>query len=108
MTYSNSLQLKDIPKFRKWCKSLLMNNVMTVEFINDDGSKCNMRCTLNKELMPELSESNALPLLKSCNSVDSKKSRASIDTPLEVWDLDVQAWRFFYVNRVLSVSFILE
>lgn len=74
---------------REGLKRLLQENVLVVSFIKADGTKREMRCTLDPNLLPELPESKT-----------EKPKRAVSREVLPVYDLDKQGWRSFRLDSV--------
>lgn len=68
----------------------LKENVLNITFLKKDGDRRTMRCTLDgtKVDIPETKGSNKKPNLSICS----------------VWDLDLNQWRSFRVESVISVE----
>jgi hypothetical protein len=64
-----------------WLKSCLRDGVVTVNFVKNDGTERNMKCTLSKEIVPPVVSENV------------KKVRAVSNDVLPVYDIDAQGWR---------------
>lgn len=71
-------------------RDLLRKEVATVVFTKRDKSERMMHCTLMTEYLPEF----------DTNSSTSKPSEQIIT----VWDLEVNAWRSFRVDSILSIN----
>lgn len=69
----------------------LFENVVTVNFTKVDGSERIMKCTLNKEYLPEKIEVESKDLLWDDRRNMSKES-------LSVWDIEANGWRSFRWN----------
>lgn len=74
-----------------WLKSVLRDGVVTVNFIKGDGTERTMKCTLSKELVPQVVSENV------------KKVRAISNDVLPVYDVDAQGWRSFRWDSIKSV-----
>lgn len=69
----------------------LFENVVIVNFTKVDGSERIMKCTLNKEYIPEKIEVESKDLLWDDRRNMSKES-------LSVWDIEANGWRSFRWN----------
>jgi hypothetical protein len=72
--------------------TLLRDGVVSLEFTKSDGSIRTMRCTLAEGLVPE-------------TIVDESKPKRAVNPDVQaVWDLEVEGWRSFRWDRLLSAS----
>lgn len=99
---------------RDWVRSLAQKNEITVTFVKADGTVRDMRCTLDPDLIPEVSMpkgNTAAP--KTIDPVDgiireSKPRKQPDEHSMRVFDLDVQQWRSFRFDRLQKISVVLE
>ena len=71
-------------------KELLKSNVVEVVFWKANGEKRTMNCTLQSTFLPE--------------EVETEKTRKQNDEVLSVWDTEVNGWRSFRFDSVISYS----
>lgn len=75
-------------------KSLLQENIATVTFIKNDGSERTMKCTLNKELIPQkVHETKRI----------NEQVRAVSNEVLPVYDLIAEGWRSFRLDSITKI-----
>jgi hypothetical protein len=75
-------------------KSLLQENIATVTFIKNDGSERTMKCTLNKELIPQkVHETKRI----------NEQVRAVSNEVLPVYDLITEGWRSFRLDSITKI-----
>lgn len=78
------------PEAQTFLKEALTDGTMLVTFTKKDGTERKMRCTLQEAYKQEPKESTS--------------TRSVPTTSLAVYDLDVQGWRSFRWDSILSVS----
>jgi hypothetical protein len=66
----------------------LFENVVTINFVKVNGDNRVMKCTLNKQYLPEKIEIESKDLLWDDRRNMSKES-------LSVWDVEANGWRSF-------------
>ena len=82
------------PSDRLLLKDALKSAVVKVKFLKASSEKRIMHCTLDSDMIPE----DKIPAGGSKRVTDKEQ------TSLPVFDLDLQEWRSFTYNRVLSWS----
>ena len=87
--------LKTPSKRKDQLLKLLAEGEINVTFIKKDDTLRNMKCTLDRSIIP----ATVFPNI----SVQSEKSYTETDT-LRVYDLENQGWRAFNVTRVTKAS----
>jgi hypothetical protein len=92
-----SLNEKDLELFKRWLKALLANGVVTVTFIKKDGTERVMNCTTATSFIPTL-----VPAL------DSKKEKKINESVMNVYDVELSAWKSFRWESVKQVRITLE
>jgi WYL_2, Sm-like SH3 beta-barrel fold len=101
---------KDVHTFatkegKKWLKSVLNTNIVTITFTKNDGTERVMNCTLDTKIVPQvIHETN------TDNPIDfpkTKKVRAISDDVLPVYDVEAQGWRSFRWDSVTKLEFKL-
>lgn len=65
--------------------------IVLVEFIKADGTVRRMRCTTDKEFIPQKDETE-----------EKTKTRRRSEDVMVVWDLEKEGWRSFRFDSVLS------
>jgi len=80
---------------KKWLKSALATEILTVTFIKKDGSERKMKCTLMADKIP----SEKMPK-------GSEKSKN--DEVLPVFDIESDGWRSFRWDSISSVQIIAD
>lgn len=80
---------------RKWLHEHLVYGPVTVSFTKKDGTKRDMRCTLNPALTVEYQKKT------------DKEKQPNPDVKF-VYDLDKKEWRSFRYDSILSVTFDLN
>lgn len=90
--------LKGIPT-KTDLKSLLEQNVLTVDFTKLDGDKRVMTCTLREDMKPDTTKDDAM---------SQKAVRAVSDAVVSVWDVNARGWRSFRYDRINSVDIVDE
>jgi hypothetical protein len=75
-----------------WLKSVLRDGIATVVFEKNDGTERTMKCTLSKEIVPQVVSENV------------KKVRAVAVDSLPVYDVEAQGWRSFRWDSIKSVE----
>jgi len=63
----------------------LHSGIITVVFTKVDGTERTMKCTLNREYLPEQTDIQE----------HETKSKTKPDTSIAVWDVEKEAWRSF-------------
>lgn len=106
--YSRSTD-EERQEFRQFFKSILSDNVVTIEFTKTDGSSRIMICTLSEQHGAEHKIANdQLDLFKAATQLtESEKTnqkKVNIDTQT-VWDCESAAWRSFRWDRLKRVEF---
>lgn len=71
-------------------KKLLNTGVVEVTFTKVNGDKRLMTCTLQSSFLPE--------------EVETEKTRKQNDEVISVWDTEVNGWRSFRFDSVISYS----
>jgi hypothetical protein len=84
----------EIAMFRNWLVSHLTMGPMTITFTKKDGDTRVMRCTLDPNQLPPVTE------------VRESKKKENLDT-LSVFDLNKNEWRSFIIKNVKRVEFEL-
>ena len=94
--------------FRDWVRGLLDVAEITVTFVKADGSLRDMRCTLDRDIIPPQPprELNRAPV---DGIVREDRHIAALTEPEEnhtqkVFDLDAGAWRSFRYDRLKKVT----
>jgi len=94
--------------FRDWVRGLLDVAEITVTFVKADGSLRDMRCTLDRDIIPPQPprELNRAPV---DGIVRKDRHIAALIEPEEnhtqkVFDLDAGAWRSFRYDRLKKVT----
>lgn len=90
--------LKGIPT-KTDLKSLLEQNVLTVDFTKLDGDKRVMTCTLREDMKPHTTKDHA---------ISHKAVRETSDAVVSVWDVNARGWRSFRYDRINSVDIVDE
>lgn len=72
----------------------LRSNTVLVSFTKTDGTKRDMKCTLNSEYIP----GEALP--------KSESNRKQSTTSVAVFDIEKQQWRSFKNESIISWSIV--
>lgn len=81
---------------RDWVRSLLQKQPVTVTFIKADGTERAMKCTLNWDFIP--AKEHVKPV------TESAKPRKEPDPAVfKVFDLDLEEWRSFRIDRLKSI-----
>jgi len=83
------------PEGKKWLRSTLQSEIVTVTFEKLDGTTRKMCCTLIENKIPDKS--------KPKNS-----GKAQSDESIAVFDLEKQAWRSFRFDSVRQIEFTLS
>ena len=86
----NNIVISDKEKIDMNLKELLKTNVVEVIFTKVNGDKRVMTCTLQPSFLPE--------------EVETEKTRKQNDEVLSVWDTEVNGWRSFRFDSVISYS----
>lgn len=86
----NNIVISDKEKIDMNLKELLKTNVVEVVFTKVNGDKRVMTCTLQPSFLPE--------------EVETEKTRKQNDEVLSVWDTEVNGWRSFRFDSVISYS----
>jgi len=71
-------------------REVLQDGIVNVTFTKVDGTKRDMRCTLNESLIPQ------------STSTEPKAERKVNDTVQRVFDLDKNEWRSFRKDSVIE------
>ncbi len=71
-------------------REVLHDGIVNVTFTKVDGTKRDMRCTLNESLIPQ------------STSTEPKAERKVNDTVQRVFDLDKNEWRSFRKDSVIE------
>jgi len=69
--------------------------IISVKFTKKDGSLRSMRCSLQEKYLP--------PLMG-----DAETTTKDNPDVLAVWDIDVNGWRSFRIDSVMSMTISLE
>ena len=95
---------------RDWVRSLLNQQEITVSFVKADGTKRDMRCTLNWDLIPEkppmavMSYSASIVGRVDGLVTETKKPRKEPDPAvIKVYDLEARSWRSFRMDRLKKI-----
>ena len=88
--------------FRDWIKKLLLNEVITVEFIKSDGTLRTMRCTLD----PTRFDLPSTPVKTTVDGRSRAPRNPNTDVAVSqtVWDLDANQWRSFRYDRLKNIT----
>jgi len=89
-----TMSQKDQADLQKYVRTLLNEQVITVEFVKADGSPRRMECTLNESQGAKYSTN------------ENPKKKPHPDTCV-VWDINQNAWRSFRWDRLKRVQFNL-
>lgn len=93
MVMTNSSNgLTDLEWKANHLREVLKQNVVNVVFIKKDGTERKMRCTLQEQFLPEQTDVEEAIQQKNANEV------------IAVWDLEVDGWRSFRVDSVMTYS----
>ena len=88
--------LKGIPT-KTDLKSLLEENVVTVDFTKINGDKRVMTCTLRNDMKPAATKADPM---------SQKAVREVSDAVISVWDLNARGWRSFRYERVNAINIV--
>lgn len=80
---------KDAKEGRKWLTGLLKDSIVEIIFTKKDGTERVMKCTLQKEYLPE--------------AAGSEKERS--EEVLAVFDVEKDGWRSFRWDSIKQVNF---
>lgn len=80
---------------REEIMGLLVNDVVTVEFIKSTGELRKMKCTLKEGIVPPAEKSEV---------TQAKKVRKVSEDVIPVWDTEKESWRSFRVDSVKFVA----
>ena len=78
-------------------QKILKQNILELNFQKKNGEERNMLCTLQKQFLPESSESNPDKPIKKENS-----------GVLAVWDLEKDGFRSFRIESVKDYQIVTE
>jgi hypothetical protein len=84
----------DTPEGRKWLKSLLREQEVTIFFKKVDGTEREMLCTLSESVIPE-------------EKMPKGTGKAKSDEILAVFDVENDGWRSFRWDSVTRIEFKL-
>lgn len=79
---------------KKWLKSLLQTEEVTILFTKKDGTEREMLCTLKENKIPQEFSTKS-------------ENRAKSEDALAVFDLEKNAWRSFRYDSVKQIRFTL-
>lgn len=82
-------------------KQLLQNDIATVVFTKNDGTKRTLNCTLMAEYLPEFKPDSS-PSAQLLNEENTKSDNPNV---LAVWDTDNNGWRSFKMDSIESIKF---
>jgi hypothetical protein len=86
---------------RDWVRNLLQVTEVTVEFTKADGTRREMRCTLDLARLPEVPVATG-PVDGIVK--ESKQRKAPDPESIRVFDLDKNEWRSFRFDRLQKVG----
>ncbi len=86
---------------RDWVKSLAQTTEIKVEFLKEDGTAREMRCTLDFDRIPQDKRPQDVPVEKL---LETKKRKQPDEHSLRVFDLDKSEWRSFRFDRLQKVG----
>ncbi len=89
------IEQSDLPALRKWLKSMLLTEQVTIVFTKSDGSPRVLKCTLDPAVLPE--QQSALTETKRHENQDV----------LAVWDVEAGGWRSFRLASIKEIRFSL-
>lgn len=79
---------------RDWLVGVLKGSPVTISFTKKDGTKRDMKCTLNEELI-------------GSDNAPKGVERSKPTESLAVFDLDKNAWRSFRWDSITEIRFTL-
>jgi hypothetical protein len=85
-------------------EKMLEENVCTVKFEKTNGEKRTMKCTLVKDLLPEVLEKVIHPAETRYPHLKEESKRAQNDNIVAVYDLDKDGWRSFRISYLESIE----
>lgn len=103
-TYYQQASDREKTTMRDWVRSLAQKQEITVTFVKADGSVRDMRCTLNRDLIPESSQPRVPTTIDGLPGPGAKKGN---EHTMAVFDLDAGAWRSFRFDRLKKVHIVL-
>jgi len=80
---------------RDYMMTRLQQSECRVIFKKTNGEERDMICTLQPDIIPDAKKEDPL---------SQKKVRSINEEVISVWDTEVEAWRSFRVDRVISFS----
>ena len=100
-------------EFRRFVKGLLVDGIVTIEFIKSDGTTRIMTCTLNEDKGAKYTDSTEnLTITEGKFFVDGhgdahpvKKPKKVNTDSQKVWDCDKSEWRSFRWDRLKRIDF---
>lgn len=81
---------------KQFVKNSLNQGKVLVEFTKTNGEIRSMLCTLNPELIPELTINE--------EAVETKRTKKDNPDVQAVWDLEKQAWRSFRFDSIIRLT----
>ena len=89
---------KELDLFKKWLRGCLKSNHVTVVFTKKDGTERVMKCTTDPTYV----------MFKDPSILESKKkTRASSEEVMPVYDVENNSWKSFRWDSVKSVQIVL-
>jgi len=85
-------------------ESLLKENVCTVKFEKTNGEKRTMKCTLVKDLLPEVLEKIVHPAETRYPHLKEQSKKEQNQNVIAVYDLDKDDWRSFRISFIESIE----
>lgn len=82
-------EMKGVPTFEELEKKLNLG-IYIVKFTKLDGTERTMKCTRSYDIIPK----------ETITSLKNKESQST----LTVWDIDINQWRSFRYDRIISVE----
>ena len=77
---------------RDWLKSILNDGVATIHFLKSDGTVREMKCTLDRKIVPQVVKE------------ETKKTKVASPDVLPVYDIEAQGWRSFRWDSIIKVD----
>lgn len=77
-------------------KAILRAAICSVKFTKVNGEERTLRCTLRQEYLPERKEANK----------EAAKTDAADPNVINVYEVDLQAWRSFRLERMESITIL--
>ena len=92
--------------FRDWVRGVLEVTEITVTFVKADGTERDMRCTLDRDIIPPQPPRTEKPTKDTVDGIvrESKTLKPEENHTQKVFDLDAGAWRSFRYDRLKKVT----